>query len=153
MVEVPEESCDLTPAKTCHFQTKLVPRLKPVHECTLVPKEVCQLKSTPPVASTKLLLTKWCLDPTEPAPGDSYDEDNALADPLTAAQASYNSPVLAPVPNSFRPSSGGRNQNGGYRAPAAAGNGYGAPAAAGPEYASPPDNGFSNEIASGVSDG
>ena len=28
------------------------------------------------------LLTKWCLDPTEAAPGESYDEENALGEPL-----------------------------------------------------------------------
>ena len=36
--EVPEESCDLNPMKTCKFATKLVPKLSPVEECTLVPK-------------------------------------------------------------------------------------------------------------------
>jgi hypothetical protein len=30
-----------------------------------------------------MLLTKWCLDETEPAPGESYLEGNALAEPIT----------------------------------------------------------------------
>ena len=29
-----------------------------------------------------MLLTKWCLDDTEPAPGESYDEEGALAPPI-----------------------------------------------------------------------
>ena len=62
VVEVPEEVCDLNPQKTCRFATKLVPRLKPSHQCTIVPKEVCTLKFTTPRQVKKPLLTKWCLD-------------------------------------------------------------------------------------------
>ena len=50
------------------------------------------------------LLTKWCLDPTEAAPGESYDESEALGEPLAAAaeiQATY---VRAPATYDAAPS-------------------------------------------------
>ena len=37
-----KEICDLNPQKTCRFVTKLVPKLEPVRECTVVPKETCR---------------------------------------------------------------------------------------------------------------
>jgi hypothetical protein len=79
LVDVPEEVCDLNPQKTCRFITKLVPKLSPEHQCTIVPKETCTLKFTQPKQVPKPLLTKWCLDPTPATPGDSYDEEEALA--------------------------------------------------------------------------
>jgi len=82
LVDVPEEVCDLNPQKTCRFVTKLVPRLSPEHECTIVPKETCVLKFSQPRQVPKPLLTKWCLDPTPAAPGQSYDENDALGAPL-----------------------------------------------------------------------
>ena len=82
LVDVPEEVCDLNPQKTCRFVTKLVPRLSPKHECTIVPKETCILKFTQPKQVEKPLQTKWCLDPTPAAPGELYDESNALGAPL-----------------------------------------------------------------------
>lgn len=39
VIDVPEEICDLNPQKTCRFATKLVPSLKPKHECSIVPKQ------------------------------------------------------------------------------------------------------------------
>jgi len=100
LVDVPEEVCDLNPQKTCRFITKLVPKLKPEHQCTIVPKETCTLKFTQPQQVDKPLLTKWCLDPTPAAPGDSYDEENAQAPPIATpiggsesqAQPSYVEP-------------------------------------------------------------
>merc|ERR1711892_1435985 len=83
VVDVPEEVCDLNPRKTCRFRTKLVPRLKPTHQCTIVPKETCILKFTQPKQLEKPLLTRWCLDPTPAASGESYDESNAAAAPLS----------------------------------------------------------------------
>ncbi|CAB4054160.1 unnamed protein product [Lepeophtheirus salmonis] len=82
LIDVPEEVCDLNPQKTCRFQTKLVPKLKPKHECTTFPQEVCNLKFSQPQKVDKPLRTKWCLDPTPAAPGETYDEDNALGAPL-----------------------------------------------------------------------
>ena len=108
LVDVPEEVCDLNPQKTCRYVTKLVPSLSPEHQCTIVPKETCILKFSQPEQVCNLhftqkdiydaetafyfqvpqpLLTKWCLDPTEPAPGESYDESNALGEPLGAAES------------------------------------------------------------------
>merc|ERR1711962_38480 len=83
LVDVPEEHCDLNPQKICKFVTKLMPRLAPKHECTLVPKETCVLKFSPPKQIVKPVKSRWCLDVTPPAPGDSYDESRALADPIS----------------------------------------------------------------------
>ena len=81
-VDTPEEVFDLSPAKTCRFSTKLVPSLTPEHQCTIVPKETCHLSFSNPTPAKKMLLTKWCLDDTEPTPGESYEEDNSLAEPI-----------------------------------------------------------------------
>merc|ERR1712186_24698 len=77
LVDVLEEVCDLNPQKTCRLQTKLVPRLKPEHECTTFPQEVCNLKFTQPRRVKKPLITKWCLDDSPVVPGELYDESNA----------------------------------------------------------------------------
>ena len=82
LVDVPEEVCDLNPQKTCRFTTKLVPKLSPKHQCTTVPKETCQIRYTQPQQQAQDIVTRWCLDPAPANPGDSYDEDSALADPL-----------------------------------------------------------------------
>ena len=104
MVDVPEEVCDLNPQKTCRFVTKLVPRLSPEHECTIVPKETCILKFSTPQQVAQPLQTKWCLDPAEPAPGESYDESNALGEPLGAASNQIPQIVLAPSTYQAAPS-------------------------------------------------
>ena len=65
-VDVPEELCDLQPHKTCQHVTKLVPKLKPVPECTLVPKESCHVKFGKQVPVKKATTTRWCLDQTSP---------------------------------------------------------------------------------------
>jgi len=96
LVDVPEETCDLNPQQTCRFQTKLVPRLKPVAECTTIPQEVCNLKFTQPQEVDKPLKTKWCLDPTPAEPGEQYEENNALGSPLGAASNSV--PSFQPQP-------------------------------------------------------
>merc|ERR1711881_575013 len=64
VVDVPEETCDLNPQKTCRFVTKLVPKLSPVHQCTIVPKETCILKFSQPKQVPKPLQTRWCLEET-----------------------------------------------------------------------------------------
>merc|ERR1712113_221686 len=84
LVDVPEEVCDLNPQKTCRFITKLVPSLSPEHQCTIVPKETCNLRFSQPRQVPKDLQTRWCLDPTPAAPGESYDESDALGAPLGA---------------------------------------------------------------------
>merc|ERR1711971_1445234 len=88
LIDVPEEVCDLNPQKTCKFQTKLVPKLKPAHECTIIPREVCHLKFSSPQEVEKPLKTKWCLDPTPAVPGESYEESEALGEPLADETAS-----------------------------------------------------------------
>merc|ERR1712170_36125 len=100
LVDVPEEVCDLNPQKTCRYVTKLVPSLSPEHQCTIVPKETCVLKFSQPQQVPQPLLTKWCLDPTEPAPGESYDESNALGEPLGAAESRY-APRIVQAPASY----------------------------------------------------
>jgi len=62
LVDVPEETCDLSPQKTCRLVTKLVPSLKPKQECTTVPQETCSLKFSQPKLQKKPLRTEWCLD-------------------------------------------------------------------------------------------
>jgi len=99
LVDVPEEVCDLNPQKTCRFITKLVPKLKPEHQCTIVPKETCTLKFTQPEQVDKPLLTRWCLDSTPAAPGESYDEENADAPVLESGSESAAEPVYAPEPD------------------------------------------------------
>jgi hypothetical protein len=74
LIDIPEEICDLNPQKTCRFQTKLVPRLKPKHECTTIPQEVCNLKFSQPNIVKKPLMTKWCLDESPVVPGELYQE-------------------------------------------------------------------------------
>ena len=102
LVDVPEEICDLNPQKTCRFITKLVPKLKPEHQCTIIPKETCTLKLTQPKQVEKPLLTKWCLDPTPAAPGESYDEENSQAPPIGGSESAPQPDVLPayqePVP-------------------------------------------------------
>jgi len=83
LVDVPEEVCDLNPQKTCRFQTKLVPKLKPTHECTVIPQEICQLKFDSAREEVKPFMSKWCIDPNEePVPDQTYDETNASDEPL-----------------------------------------------------------------------
>jgi hypothetical protein len=101
LIDVPEEVCDLNPQKTCRLQTRLVPSLKPQHECTIIPQEVCNLKFTSPTLKKKPLLTKWCLDDTPSPPDETYDEINARAEPISAA-SSYQ-PQYQPSEPQYQP--------------------------------------------------
>ena len=132
LVDVPQEVCDLNPVKTCRFATKLVPHLSPTHQCTIVPREVCVLKFSTPREVRKPLLTKWCLDPQEPAPGESYEEENAFAPVLSSGSApqSYGVPPPAPTSNPPPPESYGAPTPD-YPAP----DSYGAPTS---DYSAPP---------------
>jgi len=102
LVDVPEEVCDLNPQKVCKFQTKLVPKLKPAHECTIIPKETCHLKFDTPRQVEKDLKTKWCLDDTPPEAGETYDEDAALGEPLGQAASAPEAQYL-PAQTPFTP--------------------------------------------------
>jgi len=62
--EVPEETCNLEPQKTCKFVTKLVPQLKPVEECVDIPKEVCSRSRQNPRKEQKPVVKKWCYVPS-----------------------------------------------------------------------------------------
>ena len=59
LVDKPMEMCDINPRQVCKTQTKLVPKLMPVEECTEVPREKCALNFTPNTVQ-KSLKTKWC---------------------------------------------------------------------------------------------
>ena len=83
LIDVPEEVCDLNPQKTCRFQTRLVPKLAPKHECTIIPQETCNLKFSNPEQVDKPLMTKWCLDPAAPTPGETYEEGPDVPPPVT----------------------------------------------------------------------
>jgi hypothetical protein len=63
--DVPEESCDLVPQKTCKGVYRLVPYLQPVEECKEVPREVCSFGFKPAVAGERPITTKWCYNPNE----------------------------------------------------------------------------------------
>ena len=102
VIDVPEEVCDLNPRKICKTQTRLVPQLKPTHECTLIPQEVCHLKFTTPEEVEKPLMTKWCIDPNaEVIPDQTYDDAGAppVIDINNNAQPQYgNAPPPPPPP-------------------------------------------------------
>ena len=63
--EVPEETCNLEPQKSCKFVTKLVPHLKPTEECVDIPKEVCSRSRSNPRPVQKPVVKKWCYVPSE----------------------------------------------------------------------------------------
>merc|ERR1711994_525718 len=116
LVDVPEEVCDLNPQKTCRFITRLVPRLKPEHQCTIIPKETCTLKFTQPKQVPKPLLTKWCLDPTPAAPGGSYEEtpdtppvlqpEDPISDSGSKPEPATTEPPLLPEYEAIAPDTG-----------------------------------------------
>jgi len=62
--EVPEETCNLEPQRSCKHVTKLVPLLKPAEECVDIPKEVCSRSRTNPRKVQKPVVKKWCYVPT-----------------------------------------------------------------------------------------
>ena len=63
-----------------HIISTLVPRLKPKHECTVIPQEVCQLKFDTPTQEVVPFMSKWCIDPNEEVvPDSTYDETQGSA--------------------------------------------------------------------------
>ena len=65
----------LAPQRRNHMISNLVPRLKPKHECTVIPQEVCQLKFDTPKQEVVPFMSKWCIDPNEEVvPDSTYDE-------------------------------------------------------------------------------
>lgn len=65
--QVPQENCDLQPVKTCRFVTRLMPKLSPVHECSVSPRQVCSRKYKT-IKISKPVTTLWC--------GDQDDDDD-----------------------------------------------------------------------------
>ncbi|TRY69510.1 hypothetical protein TCAL_09406 [Tigriopus californicus] len=63
--EVPEETCNLEPQRSCKHVTKLVPLLKPSEECVDIPKEVCSRSRKNPRKVQKPVVKKWCYVPSE----------------------------------------------------------------------------------------
>jgi len=62
--DIPKETCDLQPERTCKHVTKLVPHLKSKLECVDVPKEVCTKSKTNPQKKKRPVLKKWCYVPS-----------------------------------------------------------------------------------------
>ena len=77
-MDIPEEVCDLNPQKICRLVTRLVPSLKPERECTIVPKETCNLKFSQPRVEKKPLRTEWCLDESPVQTDSSPEEGNGI---------------------------------------------------------------------------
>ena len=105
LLDVPEEVCDLNPQKTCKLQTRLVPKLKPEHECTIIPREVCNLKFSNPEPVDQPLKTKWCQDPAPPTPGETYEESEVVPPPVYSrdgrTEAAQPPPPPAPSSQEF----------------------------------------------------
>ena len=64
-LQVPEETCNLEPQRSCKHVTKLVPSLKPAEECVDIPKEVCSRSRKNPRKVQKPVVKKWCYVPSE----------------------------------------------------------------------------------------
>ena len=77
LVDKPMEMCDINPTQVCKTQTKLVPKLMPIEECTEVPREKCALNFTPNTVQ-KALKTKWCR-PNYPGLKDNYPGDTTVS--------------------------------------------------------------------------
>ena len=71
--QVPEETCNLEPQKSCKHVTKLVPLLKPREECVDIPKEVCVRAKVNPRKTKRPIIKKWCYSPER---SDEIDLDN-----------------------------------------------------------------------------
>jgi hypothetical protein len=58
--------------------TKLVPKLSPEHECTMVPQEICHLHYGQPQIVMKPFMTEWCLDESEVIEADAVNEETVI---------------------------------------------------------------------------
>jgi len=117
LVDIPEEICDLNPQKTCRLVTRLVPSLKPKRECTIVPKETCNLKFSQPTVEKKPLRTEWCLDEssveTETAPQGGTGIQGRTEQPIQTVPQLFDQPdfefpeteeiqPVEPAPSNYR---------------------------------------------------
>ena len=82
MVQAPHMDCDLSPRKQCHMITKMMPSLAPKPKCTVIPKETCNLEFSSPRIEMKPMKMEFCLDESPVQKGETYDDANALADPV-----------------------------------------------------------------------
>ena len=117
IVDQPEEHCDLTPQKTCRHKTTLVPKLQPSHECTTVPREVCNIKYVNSRIEKVPFKSLWCQDegievktdllsdgvfpPDEPESLDGYQyakPENPLV-PTTPPRCSWRPKCFADCPD------------------------------------------------------
>merc|ERR1712038_1099215 len=81
---VGDTGCEKLPVEICGAGCTFEEGPEECHEKVItslvdVPEEICDLKFSQPRQVPKPLQTRWCLDPTPAAPGESYDENNALA--------------------------------------------------------------------------
>ena len=63
-IQVPVESCILSPRKNCKKSIVLVPFLKLSDECIDIPSEVCQRTQVNPKKIKKPIIQKWCYTAT-----------------------------------------------------------------------------------------
>jgi len=103
LVDIPEEICDLNPQKTCRLVTRLVPSLKPERECTIVPKETCNLKFSQPKVERKPLRTEWCLDESPTQTQAPREEDFGINQPLPVVTQAPGNDFLFPEDVSVDP--------------------------------------------------
>ena len=92
LVDVPEETCDLNPQKSCRLVTRLVPSLRPKLECTIVPQDNCNLRFSQPKKTAKPLRTEWCLDQRDQAGGQPTQNKPTFTKP-SLDQPSYGQPT------------------------------------------------------------
>ena len=86
LVDVPEETCDLNPQKTCRLVTRLVPSLRPKLECTTFPQDNCSLKFSQPKQINKPLRTEWCLEQPQQQQEQQQEQDSPGLDLRTPRQ-------------------------------------------------------------------
>ena len=84
-MDQPEEQCELSPQKTCRHKTTLVPRLKPENECTIVPKEICNIKYVNTRIERVPFKSLWCQDQDEELI-EVFEDEKANAVPLQKLQ-------------------------------------------------------------------
>ena len=76
MVQAPQTDCNLTPQKSCHNITKMMPSLKPTPKCQIIPKETCHLDFSSPSAEKKPMKMEVCLDEAPQQRGQTYIDSN-----------------------------------------------------------------------------
>ena len=78
MIQAPQMDCNLSPRKTCHHITKMMPSLKPTPKCQIMPKEMCNLDFSSPKIEMKPMKMEFCLDESPLKKGQIYADSNGL---------------------------------------------------------------------------